>query len=195
MKIISQRPASMNLILVATNTTAPTAAAAAAATTSGISGRSCDDELSVSSEHSTFTVVNDIHPNQKNDLEIALQREQLDRDHCRRRRRRKSVHFDTSRNEYHDSAILLPSAAAADTTWLSHEELKRCKGETVALAREIYRADLQQQQQQTNATTYSGVVLDAYETCCRASREAEIENRRKQQRQQQPQRQCICLVI
>mmetsp|Transcript_807 Transcript_807/g.1653 ORF Transcript_807/g.1653 Transcript_807/m.1653 type:complete len:275 (-) Transcript_807:116-940(-) len=120
------------------------------------SHRHADDEVSVSSEHSTYAVVN------AKTIDTATSTTTPSR-----RRRHRCVQIDTTRNEYYENTRV--SEDDISSTWLSYEEIKQCKGHTVALAKEVYRADLKQAQAQPNTQTYSSVVLDAYYACCRAS--------------------------
>ena len=113
-----------------------------------------DDEMSVSSEHSTVSVA------------------QAPTKPVSRRRRRVSVHFDTRRNEYYASTTTSATTTASatdaqDSTWLSHTELKQCKQRTLALAKELYRADQTDDDDDNDERTYSRVLGAAYQACCR----------------------------
>lgn len=107
-----------------------------------------DDEGSVSSEGSTFAVV-DV-PSK------ALTKPSFSH-------RRKRVHFEEHRNEYYTNTRVYKEEC--ENLWYSSTEMKSFKTQTVALVKDIYRVEKNHFQQ---PHSFSNVVLAAYDACCEA---------------------------
>ena len=107
--------------------------------------KSLDDDLSVSSVHSTISV---------------SETKTVD-SHAFLRRRQRRVKFDESQNEYHANTQMVKEEC--QELWYSFSDMKNFKAQTGSMAREIYRAE----KVNTATYSYSRVVLAAYDACCR----------------------------
>lgn len=116
------------------------------------------DEMSVSSEHSTFAVSDDVKTTTTTSSN----------DH----RRRRGVRFDLTHNAYYANTQRTKEDVAG--TWFSVAELQDCKAHTAALAREIHRADRDRQEETRKKDddvkpAYGRVMTEVYDACCRRS--------------------------
>ena len=108
--------------------------------------KTSDDELSIASQTSTFTVDS---PTKSKSSSSP----------------RRRVQFDTSMNVYHKNTVM--DREAVRDLWSTGAEMKQFKAQTAFLAKEINRAE----KANVAPFSYQRVVLGAYDACCRMQTE------------------------